>query len=218
MTSHEAVVGAVMLALERHSRSRHAGERALAAIKEGRLSTRFAAIKEVYEINMPQIMRGEYDPYLIDWTRFFTPIEDDAWGAIRYYGVPFYPQYPALRYFLDFADPVKKIALECDGKQWHNTAKDRRRDEELAEDDWRVFRVTGAEARASLPSRAELREQGIEGDALEWCASDWLLHSVDGVVAAIAEVYYRKREECEPKYLETLDRHRLARFDLNPWE
>ena len=43
-------------------------------------------------------------------------------------GLPFYPQYPIGKYFVDFADPVKKIVIECDGKKYHqDKEKDKRR-------------------------------------------------------------------------------------------
>ena len=40
---------------------------------------------------------------------------------------------------------MAKIALECDGKEFHDAAKDRSRDAELGKMGWRVFRVTGSE-------------------------------------------------------------------------
>jgi hypothetical protein len=212
----ELTVATIMLLMERGQRSEEAGERARKAAKGGALSEHFAAIRELYEINQDAIARGEYDPYIVDWTLFFTPIETDAWYAIRYYGVPFYPQYPVDRYFLDFGDPVRKIGLELDGKQWHDKAKDAARDDVLWNLGWRIFRVTGREAHVILPSPADLRERGVSDSELEFRTRQWVFDSVDGVVAALANFYYRGRPEAFDGLVQTLDRHRLAPFPLSP--
>src|SRR6185503_8736245 len=83
----------------------------------------------------------------IDWIKLFTPIEYDTWQVIRSYGrLPLYPQYPIGNYFLDFGNPVLRIGLECDGKQYHlDKDKDNYRDEKLLNEGWTIFRVTGSE-------------------------------------------------------------------------
>lgn len=209
-------LAAYMLLSERIGRSEAAGERALKAAKTGALSEHFAAIRELYEINQDSIARGEYDPYIVDWTLFFTPIEMDAWYAIRYYGVPLYPQYPVNRYFIDFGDPVRKIGLELDGKQWHDINKDSARDKVLWNLGWRIFRVTGREAYANPLAPSDLLDHGIDGQDLEVRTREWVFGSVDGVVAAIANFYYRDRPEAFVGLVQTLDRHRLAPFPIDP--
>jgi len=38
-----------------------------------------------------------------------SPIEFNVWSDIRSNGLMFYPQFPVLNYFIDFADPIRKI-------------------------------------------------------------------------------------------------------------
>ncbi len=86
-----------------------------------------------------------YDPYLVPWPEIMTPIEKDAWFSIRAIGgMPFYPQYPVGRFFADFGDPVNKIAIECDGKDFHDPDSDLRRDRAFAQQGWRVHRFSGS--------------------------------------------------------------------------
>ena len=87
------------------------------------------------------------DPYSIKgWFEILTPIEKNVWSDIRRIGLPFYPQYPIGKYFVDFADPVKKIVIECDGREWHqNIEKDLKRQGEIERMGWVVIRILGRE-------------------------------------------------------------------------
>jgi hypothetical protein len=80
-------------------------------------------------------------PYPVDWK--FTPIEAAAWQQIRCLGLPLYPQYPVGRYFVDFGDPVRRIAIECDGKAYHDAERDAARDAQIRALGWSVHRFTG---------------------------------------------------------------------------
>lgn len=85
-------------------------------------------------------------PYaLADWHRVFTPIESQMWSLIRSQPVPFYPQFPAGGYFIDFANPRLKIGIECDSRGWHEWRADldeiRARD--LYELGWLIFGFSG---------------------------------------------------------------------------
>jgi len=83
-------------------------------------------------------------PYEIDWTNVFTPIELGLWSDIRYVGLVMYPQYPVDRFFVDFGNPVAKVAIECDGAAFHlDKAKDAERDRILAALGWTVHRISG---------------------------------------------------------------------------
>lgn len=99
------------------------------------------AIREMYKT----IDTSMYDPYPIDWTKVFTPIEYMAWCDIRDYPLQMWPQYPIGKYFADFANVEKKIVIECDGKEWHDEEKDSVRDAAMMAEGWTVYRVTGAE-------------------------------------------------------------------------
>ena len=83
----------------------------------------------------------------IDWLSIFSPIEEATWMDLRSFGnTPLYPQYPVGKYFLDFGNPKYKVNLECDGKEWHqDKEKDAKRDADLLEQGWHVFRIGGKE-------------------------------------------------------------------------
>ena len=88
---------------------------------------------------------GHDDPYAIaDWVSIFTPIEAAAWSDLRSAGLPMWPQLPVGRFFVDFGNPIAKVALECDGAAWHqDKAKDEARDAELRRMGWTVYRASG---------------------------------------------------------------------------
>lgn len=103
-------------------------------------------IRKLYDYFREDILSREcIDPYFVDWTLFLTPIEKRIWSLIRTYGIPMFPQYPVGRFFLDFGDPVRKIAIECDGAKWHDPKKDKKRDTELSDLGWKVYRIQGSE-------------------------------------------------------------------------
>lgn len=152
---------------------------------------RFAALRELYA----EIDPRSWDPYPygINWLRVFTPIEDDVWCCLRYEGLRMWPQYPVGRYFLDFADPINRIAVECDGRDWHDKAKDQRRDAELFDMGWRVFRIPGAECRRVVgvdwfDADEYRREHGQQPPEVV----EWLNRSAEGLIAALGKVFYGK--------------------------
>lgn len=87
------------------------------------------------------------DPYAWDEGKrmmFMTPIEAWLWSDIRDANAVFYPQYPVGRFFVDFANPKAKVAIECDGAAYHtDKAKDAARDARLAHLGWSVYRAPG---------------------------------------------------------------------------
>lgn len=105
------------------------------------LSLRFSLIREAYKI----IEGREYCPY--PFYVSLTPIESHLWQDIRQWPgqVRMYPQYPVGRYFVDFGDPWKQVAIEADGKQWHDAERDRIRDEAIKGKGWTIYRVSGKE-------------------------------------------------------------------------
>jgi very-short-patch-repair endonuclease len=79
-------------------------------------------IRETYQVSMSEIISQypRYDPYFgFEWSAIFTPIERNVWGDIRDLGLPMYPQFPVGPYFIDFADPVKKLGIEVDSRRYH---------------------------------------------------------------------------------------------------
>lgn len=138
---------------------------------------------------------SEYTPYPIDWIPYFSPIESMAWGEIRYLGLPFWPQLPIGNYFADFADPVKKIVIECDGKEFHSKAKDDPRDSFMVANGWTVYRISGSDCnRVLTPPWEEISNREIDTDSQEAknILDHWFHKTVDGLVMAIAVIHYGK--------------------------
>lgn len=108
---------------------------------------RWQIIRDYYKSVEPAILNGaRIDPYGLGLGDRMTPIEFALWCEIRYYGLPFYPQYPVGNRFVDFGDPVMQIAIEADGKLFHSPEKDAKKNAELRGHGWRVFRLSGADA------------------------------------------------------------------------
>lgn len=126
------------------------GELALAVNSAGPGSPRWDALQAFYrgvwkEVRALPPHRWAFDPNLIDWQRFFSPIEAAMWGEIRAEGAVLYPQHPVGGYFVDFGHPVARIAIECDGKQFHQDRdKDAERQAFIESKGWRVYRLSGA--------------------------------------------------------------------------
>lgn len=170
---------------------------------------RWNIIREIYKIMMPDIIeaskrdiRAWSDPYFVDWSKVFTPIESSAWQSIRYYGCPLYPQLPVLNYFIDFANPYLKIALELDGKDFHDAKKDRVRDKNLAREGWRIYRVAGSECFKRTRTYEALSEadsiykseHGHYSSKLYDEISEYFLESSDGVILAIDLIHFNGGE------------------------
>lgn len=125
-------------------------------------------IREFYRTNLPAIMaeqKCEWGIAAYSWEGMLrmTPIEAALWGEIRECNVVMYPQFPIGRFFVDFANPVARVAIECDGYEYHlDKVKDRARDAWLEENGWTVYRITGADCWATDP------ETGSATKALEF--------------------------------------------------
>lgn len=158
------------------------------------------------------------DPYFVDWMPIFTPIEYSAWCSIRYRGLPLYPQVPVLQYFIDFANPHMKIGVECDGKDWHDPEKDRKRDLHLHEHGWKIFRVSGSECNRNWMTDYEMMLADLDQQAREEQLEHWFYDTSDGVFEALRIYYFNHyRPESDPRFdlaVRSLVRHRLVEFDL----
>lgn len=106
----------------------------------------YDAIRKAYSIVLPELMQREgwVYPYFVDWVPILTPIELQMWYLLRAQRIPFYPQFPVGRFFVDFGNPHHKVAIECDGKRFHqDEEKDYKRELELYQLGWRVVRFSG---------------------------------------------------------------------------
>jgi len=111
-------------------------------------------IREYYAMVEPQIMQYPANEWAIDpyeWDRGLirlTPIESWLWHDIRAVDLVLYPQYPVAGFFVDFANPKAKVAIECDGAAYHmDKSKDAARDKKLQNAGWSVYRITGKDCR-----------------------------------------------------------------------
>jgi hypothetical protein len=103
-------------------------------------------VRAFYDEHGPTILAGDRWEWAIpaySWEECggfrMTPIEAWLWADIRDANVVLYPQYPVGRFFVDFANPVAKVAIE-----YHlDRAKDQARDAELAGMGWTVYRIPG---------------------------------------------------------------------------
>lgn len=136
---------------------------------------------------------GLADPYFIDWLHIFTPIESFAWGEIRSTGLPFWPQFPIGRFTADFADPVKKIVIECDGRAYHtDPLKDARRDDAMRADGWRVFRLPGSACVAEPMDWLDYMDEYCDGFdyKADQMIEDWMYGSAEGFFHALSVAEY----------------------------
>lgn len=158
----------------------------------------YKQIVEHYEYITPQIIkrqseriRGWIYPYChIDWTSYFTPIEQETWQAIRAFGkCPMYPQYPAQRYFIDFANPYVKVGVECDGKEYHlDKEKDLQRDTNLFKDHWNIYRISGADCYKIVDDYWEV-DYMDEREGTEILSKFYSL-TIEGLLKAIAIFHF----------------------------
>lgn len=159
-------------------------------------------IIEHYNLITPYIFdaQGDYknrwtSPYSrdFDWAFVFSPIEEITWQVIRSFGkVPMYPQYPVGKYFVDFGNPVIKVAIECDGKEWHtDKEKDDKRDLELLKLGWTVYRISGAHCFKSPDERIYDSEfQYLDDGEKYLIVQDFYETTIEGLICAIGIFYF----------------------------
>ena len=113
-----------------------------------------------------------------------------------------YPQFPVREYFVDFGDPVKKIAIEADGQRWHTDGeKDRERQTRIEQEGWFVYRIEGRQTYLHPPDPRErprptdkelkkmFKEYGEE--AILWYALD----NSEDILKIIKFTHYRDRSQ-----------------------
>lgn len=115
------------------------------------ISNDWNKIRAFYAEHMATILAGDRWEWAIpaySWEECgginMTPIENWLWADIRNANAVLYPQFPVGRFFVDFANPVAKVAIECDGYEYHlDRGKDHDRDVELGDMGWSVYRIPG---------------------------------------------------------------------------
>ena len=132
-----------------------------------------------------------FDPYFFDWICIFSPIESMVWSDIRYFGLPFFPQFPTCGYYLDFANPILKIAIECDGACYHDLEKDMQRDNVLIKNGWTIFRLTGKECNTIFENPFLLESDENNDEKIE----KYFLNTSEGLISAIRKIIFNKNNE-----------------------
>lgn len=111
----------------------------------------------------------EMDWFEFDFYKELSPPEEIAWDLLKSYSLFMLPQLPVKRYFVDFANPFLKIAIEIDGKKWHkDKEKDLARQRDIEQDGWKFIRFSAIDAMTSKEDAFE-KEFGIsfeEGEML----------------------------------------------------
>jgi very-short-patch-repair endonuclease len=139
--------------------------------------------------------------YLLDWRKHLSPIEQIAWDSIRDTSqVVLYPQFPVFNYFIDFANPILRLGLELDGKDYHSKEKDFEKDIKLKRFGWKIFRVSGSESMIKYFNNSELDEQGITGIEKQDAIEHWILNTCDGLIQSIKYWYFLNEKERVQKY------------------
>ena len=98
----------------------------------------------------------------------FSPIEQYLWEALKDATLPeaVERQHKIGPYTIDIAYPKIKLAVECDGKEYHEDDKrqierDQRRDKYLARRGWRIIRISGIEIRRNIGACVEKIKGGL---------------------------------------------------------
>ena len=105
-----------------------------------------------YNYKQRNEIKERYDKFYKEWVHpllvlpnffwYMSPIEKNVWDCIRKQWFTMYPQFPVWKYFLDFADPVRKIWIEVDWEEWHlDKEKDIKRQKEIEKDWWEIYRI-----------------------------------------------------------------------------
>lgn len=164
-------------------------------IVEGKIN-KFDGLRRFYSLTDT----NSYSAYVADWMPLFTPIEKYMWEEIRHKGLPFFPQFPIGRCFADFADPVRKIVIECDGAAYHVKERDAKRDRFMSDLGWTVFRISGSDCNRIIENPWEtISAEQLERDSSEAMAivANWAMNTADGFIASLREVVYRKSNPVE---------------------
>lgn len=126
------------------------------------------AIRRFYSVVTKEILdtpsnEWAIDPYAWDMGTGMiemTPIESWLWHDIRAADLVLYPQFPIAGFFVDFANPRAKVAIECDGAEFHrDVEKDAARDKTLIDAGWCVYRISGQDCRNGVGSDEEWKSR-----------------------------------------------------------
>ena len=151
------------------------------------ISDKFNIIRKLYDRFTPMILNGEnLGISLLNWD--FSPIELEAYNYIKSLCcLRVYPQYPVDRFFVDFGCPIRKIAIELDGKEFHDKDKDNKRDLILHDLGWKVFRIEGYKCFSKI-----YFDFDNPYDFEDICYNNlkWFNETLEGILTAISVIYF----------------------------
>ncbi|AIF43443.1 hypothetical protein X953_10190 [Virgibacillus sp. SK37] len=112
--------------------------------------------------NMP-IPKSAYESEI---SKCESPIERRVFRGLLNNGLYPTPQYRVGKYWIDLAFPHQLVAVECDGKKYHSSAKqkahDRKRDKYMRERGWTVLRFSGSKIHRNLPEVIRSIKEEVE--------------------------------------------------------
>jgi hypothetical protein len=94
------------------------------------------------------------------------------------------------KYFIDFAHPLKKIAIECDGKDFHlNKEKDQIRSRVLRDLGWTIYRISGSDCKR-VPGNEYFDYDEQQGpERWEELRTEFYTKTIEGLLRAISVVH-----------------------------
>jgi very-short-patch-repair endonuclease len=102
----------------------------------------------------------------MEWSKCESPIESRVYNALRYRGHYVRTQVPCGKYRIDIVLPHYRLAIECDGKDWHSSpeqkAHDRRKDAYLRKQGYSVMRISGSQINGNMKGVIKRIENKIE--------------------------------------------------------
>ncbi|MBO8172090.1 MAG: DUF559 domain-containing protein [Bacillaceae bacterium] len=109
-----------------------------------------------YSYKLSKIKKYEpYPDHFYEIWKTESPIERRLYRDLTAKGYVVKTQVPCGKYRIDLALPSYKIAIECDGKAYHSTpeqkAHDRRKNQYLQRNGWKVLRFSGKKIYRDLP-------------------------------------------------------------------
>lgn len=135
--------------------------------------------------------------------KFMNEVEQDFYQQLRSIGgLSLYPLYFVHGFFIDFANPFLKIGVEIDGKQFHDTDKDRERDEILDSDGWVIFRISAKDVLKNQLYLSDLDEKfpNYSDRYAQEALKDFFKNYCTGLIYALRFRYYDKISEKSPYY------------------
>ena|SRR6266545_4788951 len=97
---------------------------------------------------------------------WMSPIEAELYEAMRREGLSSIPQFYIRGYYVDFAFPDVRVAVEADGAAYHGPdrrQRDRKRDWILRQDGWTVKRFHGTTIHRKAANCAYVIKREVEG-------------------------------------------------------